>query len=477
LHTRYVDIPLDPSVLQFRTVTTQNDVATVTPRFLVGKYNDPKLGNMDVRAYGNYSPPVFTQNPTFGATADSLVLQVVFDFYRYGSPSIGAQHLQVFEVLDTLKSDYQYLEGLDTVRSTANYYNSSSVAISSTPIGDATFVVDPDVFDTNYPLMLDADTTNNSFYRLRIKITSPTLATELMNEMIKGSANGGNDPSSLINNFSQFSGKYKGLAFVMQSGDQIVGINPAYNLPTPTSKNMKLILYYTDGGVQTQADFLFTPVTNYNSGQQFPVTSFTSINSDYSATSLSGIQPNVDKVPFDNFYVQSGSALVTKFNLSKFYNYMDTIQNAIFSSAEIVLNNTSTSPPQQIQLRVLDQYNHFRSPYYDSLVNGIVAPVADPYFVKLQSVLTFGTVTSPTTDINTDAGVVLPVFHDTFQVSPIFITNFCQGAYRYQRDPRRINYFCLMVQPTEFQKTTNSLIFDKGVTLRLYYSVPIVKIQ
>ena len=469
MNTRYVDIPLDPSVLQFRTVTTQNDVSTVSPRLLIGRYNDPKLGDMDVRAYGNYAPPIFKQTPSAGATVDSLVLQIVFDFYRYGSANVGQQHLQIFEVLDTMKSSFQYIQGLDTIRTTANYFNSSSVAVSPTVIGDATFKVDPEFFDTSYPLLQDRDTANNPFYRLRIKITSPTLATNLLNDMIS-------DPD-LIRDFSKFSGKYKGFAFIMNSGNQIVGINPAYTLPTPTSKNTKLILYYKDNGVQTQADFLFRPVTNLTSGQQNPVTSFTSLNSNYSATSLNGIQPNVDLVPFDNFYVQSATALVTKFDLTKFYNYMDTIQNAIFSSAEIVLNNTSTSPPQQVQLRVLDANNKFRSPYYDSLLNGVIGPVADPYFQRMQNVLTFGTVSSPTTDINTDVGVLLPVYHDTFQVANIFITNFCQAAYVYRRNPRRINSFCLMVQPTEFQRSTNSLIFDKGVSLRLYFSVPIVKIQ
>ena len=436
---------------------------------MFGKFDDPKFGVMDVRAYTNYAPPLFTPTPTAAATVDSLVLQIVFNFYRYGSPTQGQQHLQIFEVLDTMRSDFQYLEGLDTVRSTASYFNGSSVAISSTPVGDATFDVDPDYFDTSYPLMFDSDTTNNAFYRLRIKITSPTLANNLLNDMV-------NNPD-IIRDFSKFSGKYKGLAFVMNSGDQILGINPAFTLPSPTSKNMKLILYYTDAGVQTQADFLFASATNYTSGQQNPVTSFTSLNSNYGATTLNGITPHVDFVPTDEYFVQSGTALVTKLNLINCYNYMDTIQNAIFSSAELVLNNTSTHPPQRVQFRVLDKNNQFRSPYIDSLLNGIVAPVADPYFLKMSSVLTFGTASSPTTDINTDAGVVLPVFSDTYQVANIFLTNFCQAAYKYQSDPRRINSFCLMVQPSEFQTTVNTLIFDKGITLRLYYSVPIIKVQ
>ena len=165
------------------------------------------------------------------------------------------------------------------------------------------------------------------------------------------------------------------------------------------------------------------------------------------------------------------------FDLKHFYEYLDTIENAVFSSAELVLNNTSTHPPRNVQLRVLDKSNHFRNGYYDTLFNSIVQPVADRYLQKIAPVITIGPAISPTVDINTDRGVVLPVYADTYQLPEVYITNFCQYLYQFKKDPRRITSFCLMPEPNEFKKSTNSLIFDKGVVLRVYYSVPVIKIQ
>ncbi len=470
ISTYYIEIPVNPSVIQMTGLLTENDLNTIGPRILVGRYNDPQFGIMNVHGYSNYAPPLIALTPSATATADSLVLQLTFDFYRYGSASTSNQRLQVFEVLDTIHSSFVYIAGADTIRRTDNYFNSSTIAVSPQVIGDVTFNVDPVYFDESFPLNQDRDTTNNRIFKVRIKITSPTLANDLLNDMISN--------PDLLKNFSKFSGKYKGFAFIMNQGDQIIGINPAFRTPLSTSKDTKLSLYYTDGGIKTKADFLFNHTTNASTGQLNPVTSFTTLSTDYASTTMSGIQPYKDIIPFGNYlYVQSATALVTKFDLTNFYQYIDTIENAVFNSAELVVNNTSTRPPYQAQFRVLDQNNFFRSPYIDSLVNGVITKAPDPYFQIMGSVLTYGLPSSPTIDINADLGVTFPIFRDTYSIPQLFITNFCQAMYTNRHYPQRVKTFCLMPTPNEFKKSINTFVLDKSAFLRIYYSKPVIKVR
>ena len=452
-----------------RGVSTENNVNTTGPRILVGHFNDPKFGNMDVRSYGNFAPPIIHLNPTTAATPDSLVLEVAFDFYRYG-PAAGSTHrLQIFEVLDTIQANFGYIAGKDTVDRRKNYYNNSTIAVSPLVIGDVTFNVDPAYFDESYAINHDTDTTNNRIFKVRIKITSPTMMNNLMHDLIYDSA--------MIANFAKFSGKYKGFAFIMNQGDQILGINPDFRTPLSTTKNTRLSLYYTDGGVQTHALFLLNHNINQSTGLLSPVTSFTTINADYTATELSGIQPYQPFIPFSNFYAQSGTALIAKYDLTNFYKYVDTIQNAVFNSAELVVTNSSTRPPSQAQLRILDDNNFFRSPYIDTLLNGIVTQAPDPYFNKMASTFSYGPLSSPTIDINTDIGTPFPIYVDDFNLPQLFITNFIQAIYQNRSNSHRVKSFALMPEANQFQYSVNTLILDKTAFIRVYYSKPVIEVR
>lgn len=462
---------------------TSNTPGATTGRIMVGKYNDPAFGKMDVKGYSNYAPPATALTPTINATVDSLILQLRFDLTHYGSTSASTQHLQVFELLEPLKSSVTYVSGPsadangnvinNVIADSTYYYNNSVIATSSTVVGDITFPIDPSQLNDAIINAQDADTTNDFTLKLRIKISNTNLANNLLTDMASN--------PSLFNDFASFSRKYLGFAFVMESGDQILSINPNFTAGAPSSKQTKLSLYYTDSGIQSQADFVLNYSFNFSSSQENPVTNFSTYTSDYSSTSLSGIQPFVDYEPYDHYFVQGSTALITKIDLTDFYKYFDTIQNASFSSAQLVLSNTSTMPPIAFQFRVLDKTNHFDDPSIDTVVSDVNTVALNYYYSKMNSgstsVLSFTTsATDTVVNIITDMGVAPSVLSDTYQIPDVYITDFLQKAYKYRTDPRRINNFALMPQAAEFNTNVNTFILDKSVILKIYFSKPVIGI-
>ena len=155
---------------------------------MVGRFNDAELGNMEARGYANIAPPVDYRTPPATATLDSLVLQMRLT-YSYGNTDSTQQRIQVFEVLDTMKS-------------TVGFYSNSSVAISPVLLGEATFGVNPTIFEKSL-----TDTTKYQIVKVKLQ---GSIFTDLFSDMI-------NNPT-LMGDINEFMGKYKGLAFRMPDG-------------------------------------------------------------------------------------------------------------------------------------------------------------------------------------------------------------------------------------------------------------------
>ncbi len=418
---------------------------------MVGNYNDPQFGNMQVKGFANIAPPTLLLTPPATSVFDSLVLQLSLDFYHYGSSDSSQLTMQVFEVLDT-------------IHPLAGYYTTTQVAYGTQPLGEVKFGVNPTSFDESLALNADRDTSNNVKYNVRV-VMDGGYGASLLNDMIKNPA--------LFRDVNSFIGKYKGFAFVMKDGNKIIGINPVFTGPAPKGKDTKLSLYYSDGAAQSRADYPLYYANNFTTGTTFPGVSFTTITTDRSPTVLSGIELFKDFVPINQqFYVQSSTALITKMDLTSFYDFADTLGNIVFNSAELVMNNISQqTAPSQVQLRFLDSTNGFRSLFVDSLVNGVVKPVLDPYLAKIPKAWAPNT-TSNAVDVRADQGSVVRVSTDK-TIGKFFITEFCQQIYRYKTDPRRVKAIALMPIEAEFQKSVSSLVLDPGVSLRLYYTRPL----
>ncbi len=412
----------------------------------------------------NFAPPPTYTRPTVDATFDSLVLQLNFDFYYYGQTTTSLQRLQVFELIDSM----HYLKP---------YYASTSVAMAPVPLAEKEFFVSGDAFDNALAINNDTDTTNNIIFTLKIKIPG-SMGPNLLNDFKT-------DPlviDSLFEKFERFSGKYKGFGFVVPNGggDKILSINPLYRDGNPMVTDTKLSLYYTDVGVQTKADFVLYANVNGSTGLFNSAMSYSKITTDRSATALAGITNFQDFKPSDGrYYLQGGTALLTKIDLKNFYSFIDTIDHISFNQAELIVNNVSPQrPPAVLSLRVLDSLNHVRNAIVDTLVNGLSSNVIDIFFQKAGSAFDApNTVSNTTVTVVPDTGTDIPVATDTYAISNIYLTNLCQQLYKYRNDKRRPKALALGPALDEYRKSVNGMILDNNISLRIYYSKPIIKIR
>ncbi|HWA34460.1 MAG TPA: DUF4270 family protein [Cyclobacteriaceae bacterium] len=459
----YVDIPLYPSVVYLNTVLTQNisgelDVAGNTfSRTLIGKINDPRFGKITATTYLNFSPPLSTVTPDPTSTADSILMELALDFYQVGSTGTTTQTFEVHELLDTLNE--------------LGYYSSSTVPYSSTAIATASVSIDPDFFANAVLAKTDADTSNDQSLKLKIKLPI-TLGQNVLQDLIT--------TSSAITDFNVFSGKYKGFALVPTNSDKIFGMNPIITTPY-NYRQSRIVLYYSTAGVQSHADLPLYPAINSVTGLSNNVVSFTSFSTDRSGTALSGIEPYKEFKPTDGYtYVQGGSALMTRLDLRDFYKYVDTLNNVIINSAQLITNNTiSQGYVNSVSLRILDSLNTFRNPYMDSLVNDVIQNDVPQYvFRNKRNELSFGDVaTNPTVDVLMLGTSATPISVDTYQLDGALVTEFCQKIAGDGHYKDRIKWLAIIPNDTEFRKSVNLLVLDPTTKLRIFYSQPIIKIR
>lgn len=464
LNTLSIDIPLSPSVIQNSGVLTDNPTSEVITRILVGRYNDPLFGNTEARGFVNFAPPPTYVKPTVNATFDSLILQLRFDYYYRGQTTTSLQHIDVYELLDTI----HYLKP---------YYASTNLATSSVPLAGKDFYVSGDAFDNAIALNTDSDTTNNVIFTVKIKIPG-NMGQSLLNDFKANPVT----IDSLFEKFQRFSGKYKGFSFVVPNGqgDKILGINPLYRTGNPKVTDTKLSLYYTDVGVSTKADFVLYANVNGTTGRFSSAISYSKITTDRSATALAGIVPFQDFKPSDgHYYLQGGTSLLTKLDLKNFYNFIDTIDHISFNQAELIVTNISPErPPRVLSLRVFDSLNRIRNSILDTLINRKSSNIIDLYFQKTASAFNApNTVTNTTVTVIPDTGTDIPVATDTYIISNIYLTNMCQQLYKYRTDKRRPKALALGPAGDEFRKSVSGLILNGNISLRLYYSKPVVKIR
>ncbi len=471
LHSSYVEIPVKSSVVRYDGLITQKLSTDANHRLLVGKYTDPEFGAMEARAYTSLGPPIRLTVPSATATFDSLVLQLRLDFYLVGNQDSTEQVIQIYEPLDTLNDGVTF------------FTNNSSVPLLPTLLGEKHFGVDPEDFLTYEQTYTDTDSTNDKSVTVKIKING-TMGPDLFNDLV-------NNNTSVIQDPKVFNGKYKGFGIVMSSGDKILGIAPTFTLPYTTTKDSRLTLYYTDAGVQSQAQFVMDDSYNSTTGIQYNIVNFSTYTSDRTGTPLDGLQGFTEFVPSNGrTYVQGGPGLITKLDFSEFYKHLDTVKNAVFNSAELVVTNVGTlRPPTSILLRVLDSTsNEFASPYLDSTTVKIVyfpnltdptlkKPV-DPYYATNSGAFVLGGNSITAINVQFDEGTtVLQVDGATKTIHTIFITELCQRLYNNRQHPRRATTFSLLPNEDEFRKSVSSLILEPEIKLRLYYAQPVIKIK
>ncbi|MBL7850649.1 MAG: DUF4270 family protein [Cyclobacteriaceae bacterium] len=449
LGTRYVEIPLDYSVIMHEPIITQNISDDEISRLLVGRVYDPDLGNLEAKAIFNFSPPIEPVFPTENAEFVSLKLVVKFDFYSYGATDSSDLQLTVHELDEQLTPERLY-------------YSGTSISYNSTPVGDTIFALGPAELRDGWQKASDNDPANNAYYVLPIRIDGP-IGPSLLNDLV-------NDRIT-IDDFTLFSQRYRGFALTMPVGNKILGFTPVYALPTPTSTDSRLVLTYKESGTTQVVDFpiYYAAVNNILN----PVVSYTLLEPDRSGSVIDGLQSFTDLVPTDGkLYTQSGTGIMPKFDLTKFYQYFDTVDFPIINSAELVLDNAYTGrTPQTFELLLLNSTNKFR-PF-------LIGENPDPYLARIRpGIVPFAQGNETRVAIlNELTGGNINIDQETGKVGLTIMTEFFQQIVDYKSDTGRARAFALHPVQNEFNKTVSVLkLNSSSARLRVYYSKPLTSL-
>jgi len=458
LATRYIEIPLDHSASLIEPILMQNIADDEVSRLLVGRVDDPELGPLEATAYFNFSPPIQPVFPTDAATFQKIELILKFDYYSYGSTDSTDMLLEVHELVEPLTPERLY-------------YSGTYVGYDPVPLGDTIFAVGPEALAEGWNLLSDNDATNNIHFNQSVTL-SDALGESLLYDLINN--------RNVIDDFQAFSSEYRGFALTMPVSDKILGITPVYTLPTPALEDSRIKMTYKEGNGQTQVVDFPIYYASVNSVLN-PVVTYTHLAVDRTGTPLEGIEPFADLVtPDGNLYAQSGTGIISKFDLTKLYDYFDTVSFPAINSAELVLDNTSTGrPPQTIELLLMDETNRFRGIYIDTVINGQEVKFEDPYLRKLavaEVIAPYAVGGDETRVAIVNALTLGTVRVDpiTGDIGPTIMTEFFQQVIANKSSPHRAKAFGLHPLDTEFKKTVSALKMSPGsARLKIYYSVPI----
>lgn len=449
-----MEIPLDYSVYLYEPILTQNVADDEISRLLVGRVTDPDLGELEATAIFNYSPPIEPVFPTSSAVFERLELVLSFDFYSYGATDSTDMQLTVHELDEQLTPERLY-------------YSGTQISFNPTPVGDTTFALGPMELKNGWAAASDNDATNNLYYKQPIRLSS-TLGQRLLGDLI--------DNRILIDDFTQFSAEYPGFALRMPVGNKILGINPVYDLPTPGGDDSRLVLTYKEGGTVVTVDFpIYYASVN---GTLNPVVGYTYLAPNRTGTAVDGLAPFADLVPSDGkIYAQSGTGLIPKFDLTKVYDYFDTIPFPVINAAELVLDNTFTGrTPEDFELLLLDTLNQYRDIYVDTVIDGTTTRVSDPYLLRIQTAISPYAVGDETrvAALNEVTGSTVGVDQETGKVGLTIMTEFFQQIVDKRFSPLRARALALHPLDNEFKKTVSVLKLNaSSAKVRIYYSKPL----
>lgn len=474
---RYAEIELPSSVLLGGAVVTSNVSGGTTPRLLVGSYQDSKFGKVKSESFIQIRPAAPTQVLPADAAFETLTLYLSLDYYVYGSRDASTVSFQVHEITDSLITE-------------AKYNNTSITDYSSIILGSASKTIDPASFDDTFTKNNDADAANNVIDSLGISINpSSSFATDLFN-LAKASVATTSTNSTTgkvtttyattanYSNFKKFRRIIKGIALTSDASNKIVGFNPSFGTGVYRSK-MVMAYNYLDtvkaSSTVNQRVSKKIEFSLYNDGS----ISYSKISADRAGSSLQSMDELFK--PFypdgDNRFISSGAPVITKFDISKFFAYTDTIKNLIINSAVITIDpdeTTSYKMPDNIGFRILNAKNDYlkstdttfslNAGYVVTDDAGTALPAnAAGYFMLGDLTASGGSIKN----------LALTQTDNVYSYNAD-LTRYLQTLYGFTDKSLRLQQYALIPISPNFGKSVNRLVFSKNnLKLKIYYTTPV----
>jgi hypothetical protein len=247
---------------------------------------------------------------------------------------------------------------------------------------------------------------------------------------------------------SEFREEFKGLAII------------------PSATNSKIVGLFQNNPLSRIILHYHTPTDSLTSDFAFSVSSFNKITTDRSTSELSGLSSYQEFESSTFGYVQSGSPVITQFDLSNFYSFADTIPNLVINSAELVLTPEGVvdglEPPNSVVVRIQHENNQF--------MNVLVQADRDR-LAAYENVVLNGKYFSAGSDANLLATLSYSEDDNTYSG---FITLFFQDMFNNKNKDDKILYISLNSFDPTPGKSVNRLVFNKNsVKLKIHYTKPI----
>lgn len=450
---KFIELPVESSVLLIDSIRTSN-FGGETSRILVGEHNDPELGTTKTTAFTQLFP---TSNVTVDAAAalDSVVLHLRFDYYLYGGTNVSNQSFNIHSLTEDLYSD-----------SVLYYFSDREVAYDPAPIGNSFYLVNPELFKTQDALANNQKDTTVLKVRL-----SNSFGQRLMDRAKAG--------DSTYTRFSEFVKYIKGIAIVPEVNDKVVGFDLNNTLDAGSLLSKIVVHYHTDTEDSLQLNFGF-------GGAQF-----TNIETDRSATEISELTTFYDPVtPANDLrYIQNGTGVITKLDLTSLLEFSETNPKMIINSADLFIEGLqhveNYSPINSFNMLVLTEENRFRKIKLvpDTIINTITNDTT--YSTKISSedisrlALYQGLITnsggyySAVSDLNSPYTLNRSSSNNSYTGN---FTLLAQQLYELEKENKEpFRYFALFPNTPQNGKSLNRIMFNKdAIKLRIYYTLPTV---
>jgi hypothetical protein len=416
------------------------------------------MGNVHSEAYLQIVPnsgTLLQQNAVY----DSLTVQLRFNFYSYGFTDEHTEKFTIHEITGNITTEFAGSPdtlNLYAKRSVA----SSSIAYNPTPVAEMFVNVDYDSLVKQTGLEIAQQDTLIARARLR-----DDMGHRIFDKLQEYLFNRNNP------DIAQFIREIKGLVLVPSQSSGILGIRLGDALSRVT-------LHYhtvTDGVATTQ-------VRNF----PFSIGSFSNIVTDRSSSDLAALtQSYQDFQPGSGKrYLQSGTPIITKLDLSKFYAIADTMENVIVNEAELIISDVESpsglNAHSSLVLKPMREDNQF---FNAAVANDSV--IRFNYVFPIVSSTDFLDVNYKHHFVNSDipssaASPARLVYSSSDKNYSTFITLFTQTLFENKQNaeginPNRLKYLALFPSTPSVLHTVNRTVFSADkIKLRIYYTTPTI---
>ena len=425
-------------------------------RLMTGNTSDPIFGQINTALYTQFMPPlVRAKLVRQNVTLDKVTLTLMHDYYFYGDTTVASDH--TFEVRKIFRQGL----GRDL-----KFFTKSEVTVFSTPIGQATWTFNPDSIRKHVQLNNDKNTNNNVIDSLYFELDRE-FGQQLLDSVltIKDTID--------VAEADKFQQVFRGLGVIPVSSNLVMGFNPGN-----FKSRVTLYYFYLENGQQKRGKYVLILGSPYSA-------SYTSINYNRAGTALNGINKKYTEydVPDGYSYIQSGTGLFAKLDMTEVYSYFDTIRSPLLNSVELIVPTPAENirkhfnKPANLYYQFLTNSNRFYRPtFQETREDGVTAEKIDPVFSQTYHA-ELGENFEAYARGDDNSGLKIPfVLNTEGTFYRAFLTEYFQYQLNLPIIYPKIRYAGLYPSDTPYGKSLNGVSFPSDqVKLRVYYSKPLIK--